>query len=125
MSRRKKFTRRAALSTIGLAVGAGIAEQQRGAEAAQPRTGVRDPFAAIPVTGQAGPGLDAFDSAMRTIIDRHGLAGAALAIAKEGRLVFAKGYGWANIAEAETMQPDTLFGLASLSKPFTAVAALK
>jgi CubicO group peptidase (beta-lactamase class C family) len=62
---------------------------------------------------------------MRTIIDRHGLSGASLAIAKEGRLVFAKGYGWSNIAAAETVQPDTLFGLASLSKTFTAVAILK
>jgi N-acyl-D-amino-acid deacylase len=62
---------------------------------------------------------------MRTIIDRHGLAGAALAIAKDGRLVLAKGYGWADLVRGEQVQPDTLFGLASLSKSITAVATLK
>ncbi len=121
MKNRKKITRRAALSGIGLAMAAGALPEK--AAAAQPAG--RDPFAAIPITGQAGPGLDAFDSAMRTIIDRHGLSGASLAIAKDGRLVFAKGYGWSNVATAETVQPDTLFGLASLSKTFTAVAILK
>jgi N-acyl-D-amino-acid deacylase len=69
--------------------------------------------------------LAPFDNAMRSVIDRHGLAGAALAIAKDGRLVFAKGYGWANVARSEEVQPDTLFGLASLSKTITAAAALK
>jgi len=62
---------------------------------------------------------------MRTIIDRHGLPGATLALAKEGRLVFAKGYGWADLSASEPVQPSTRFGLASLSKPITAVAALK
>lgn len=123
MNQRKKLTRRAALSGLGMAVGAGVLHTSRKAGAAQPAG--RDPLAAIPISGQAGPGLDSFDAAMRTIIDRHGLAGASLAIAKEGRLVFAKGYGWSSIAASETVQPDTLFGLASCSKPFTAVATMK
>ena len=106
---------------MGLAMAAGALPEE--AAAAQPA--MRDPLAAIPITGQAGPGLDGFDAAMRSIIDRHGLSGASLAIAKDGRLVLAKGYGWSNIAAAETVQPDTLFGLASLSKTFTATAILK
>jgi CubicO group peptidase (beta-lactamase class C family) len=125
MIKRNKLTRRAALSGIGLAAAAGVAGTRNKAVAAQPQSPLRDPHAPIPITGQAGPGLDAFDGAMRTIIDRHGLAGAALAITKDGRLVFAKGYGWANVAAGQPVRPDTLFGLASLSKPFTAVAILK
>jgi N-acyl-D-amino-acid deacylase len=62
---------------------------------------------------------------MLRIMDRHGVPGAALAIAQDGRLVLAKGYGWANIATGEPIKPDTLFGLASLSKSITAVATLK
>ena len=77
------------------------------------------------MNGKAGPGLKAFDEAMLKIMDRHGIPGASLAIAKEGKLVLAKGYGWANIASGKAIQPDTLFGLASLSKPLTAIAVLK
>jgi CubicO group peptidase (beta-lactamase class C family) len=124
MKKPKKLTRRAALSGFGLTVATGALAPTMEASAAQPQ-GQRDPFAAIPITGQAGPGLGAFDNAMRTIIDRHGLAGAALGIAKEGRLVFAKGYGWSDVARSEQVQPETLFGLASLSKSITAVATLK
>lgn len=120
MSNSTKLTRRAAVAGMGLTVAAGALAPN--ADAAQPQ---RDPFADIPVSGQAGPGLEAFDNAMRSIIDRHGLPGAALAIAKDGRLVFAKGYGWADVARSESVGPETLFGLASLSKTITAVAILK
>jgi N-acyl-D-amino-acid deacylase len=110
---------------MGLAVSAGVLGPNPEAAAAQAQPAGRDPHAAIPITGRAGPGLKPFDEAMRTILDRHGLAGAALAIAKDGRLVLAKGYGWANVAAGEPVRPDTRFGLASVSKPITAVATLK
>lgn len=126
MTQRRKVTRRAALAGMGMALGAHALHHRGGAvAAAQEQPPARDPLAAIPINGQAGPGLEPLDAAMATIIDRHGLPGAALAIAKEGRLVFAKGYGWANLAAGEAIQPNTLFGLASLSKPITAVATLK
>jgi N-acyl-D-amino-acid deacylase len=125
---RKGITRRAALAGLGgLAVSAQVAglpgTGRRGtAQAQQP---YRPPDEAVPVTGKAGPGLEPFDKAMLEIMDRHGIPGAALAIAKDGKLVLAKGYGWANVAEGTPVQPDTEFGLASLSKPITAVAVLK
>jgi CubicO group peptidase (beta-lactamase class C family) len=79
----------------------------------------------IPITGKAGPGLDPFDKAVVQIMERHGVPGAALAITRGGKLVLAKGYGWANAAAGTPVNPDTLFGLASLSKTITAVAVLK
>ena len=51
--------------------------------------------------------------------------GASLAITKDGRLILAKGYGLANVEKQEPVQPDTLFRIASISKPITAVAVLK
>ena len=68
--------------------------------------------------------MEPFDPAMLTIMDRHGIPGAALAIVKDGKLLLAKGYGWANVTSGEPVLPDTLFGLASLSKTFTATAVL-
>ncbi len=116
--RRKGLTRRAALAALGsLGVAAG------GAAHAQPANPA--PPGAVPVKGKAGRGLEAFDTAMLSIMDRHGIPGAALAIAKGGKLVLAKGYGWANVAADLPAEPTTQFGLASLSKSITAVAALK
>ena len=57
----KKLTRRAALSGIGLAVGSGVLEQNLEAATVQPQPPVRDPRAAIPISGQAGPGLEPFE----------------------------------------------------------------
>ena len=89
----------------------------QGAQALQPKF-------ELPVSGKAGPGLEPIDRAMKAILQRHGIPGGALAIAKDGRLVLAKGYGWANLETGQTVTPLTLFGLASLSKPITALAIL-
>jgi CubicO group peptidase (beta-lactamase class C family) len=126
---RKKVTRRAALARLAGVGGLTVAAQVGGrsgkgtarAEQVQPPPRPLE----VPIKGKAGPGLEPFDPAMLKIMDRHGIPGAALAIAKDGKLVLAKGYGWANIADNVPIQPDTLFGLASLSKPITAVATLK
>lgn len=47
----------------------------------------------IPVSAKAGLGLKPFDTAMLKIMDRHGIPGAALAVAAKGKLVLAKGFG--------------------------------
>jgi CubicO group peptidase (beta-lactamase class C family) len=120
------MTRRAMLSGLG-----GLATVKGGAASsteAQPPGDGEPPRAFAdksPITGKAGPGLEPFDEGMLQIMDRHGVPGAALAIARDGKLVLAKGYGWANAHSAEPAQPETLFSLASLSKSLTAVATLK
>ncbi len=78
-----------------------------------------------PATGKIGPGLEPLDTAVVTMMRRHGIPGAALAVALDGKLLVARGYGWSNVGGDELARPDTLFGLASLSKTFTAVAILK
>jgi N-acyl-D-amino-acid deacylase len=121
--RRGRITRRAALAGLGAATGALHAAAQT---PAAPKAPPKPPFQNLmPVEGKAGPGLEPIDRAMLKIMDRHGLPGAALAIAKNGRLLLAKGYGWADLDAPEPVRPDTKFALASLSKTFTAVATLK
>ena len=51
--------------------------------------------------------------------------GGALAVVKDGRLVYARGYGWANREMQIPATPSSLFRVASLSKPVTGVATLK
>jgi N-acyl-D-amino-acid deacylase len=79
----------------------------------------------IPVSGKSAPALQPFDTAMMKIMEHHGLPGAALAIMRDGKLRLAKGYGWADTHTSQVVEPDTLFGLASISKVITAVATMK
>lgn len=78
----------------------------------------------FPINGKAGPGLEPFDDLVIAMMNRHGVPGGALAIAKDGKLVYAKGFGYADLAGPE-VDPETLFLLASVSKPITAAAILK
>ena len=48
--------------------------------------------------------------------------GIAVGIIKDGKLVFAKGYGVTNIKTQQKVDANTLFGIASNSKAFTASA---
>jgi N-acyl-D-amino-acid deacylase len=79
----------------------------------------------FPTTGREAPGLEPLDEAVMAMMRRHGIPGGSLAVVKDGRLVFARGYGWAVLEARRPVQPDTIFGLASLSKVFTALAVLK
>ena len=68
--------------------------------------------------------MEVFDRLIPDFIDKYDIPGGAVAIVKDGRLVFARGYGLADIGNAEPVQPDSLFRIASLSKPITAVVIL-
>jgi len=67
----------------------------------------------------------AFDPAMAQFMEKRSVPGGALAVVKDGRLVYAKGYGWADRDQQLPVKPNALFRIASISKPFTAVAVLK
>jgi N-acyl-D-amino-acid deacylase len=77
------------------------------------------------VTGSADPGLASFDRLMTSFVQEHQVPGAALAVTKDGRLVYARGFGYADVDRKEPVQPTALFRIASISKPLTAVAALQ
>lgn len=79
----------------------------------------------LPVTGQAFTSLIAIDAAMKAIMREHQFPGASLAIAREGRLLFARGYGYADREQNRFVSPQDLFRIASISKPITAVAVLR
>ena len=51
--------------------------------------------------------------------------GAAVAVVRDGEVVFMKAYGMADIAKGVANSPGTIFRLASITKTFTAVAVLQ
>lgn len=77
------------------------------------------------VTGRDDPRLIAFDRLMTDFIARNHVPGAALAVTRQGRLVYARGFGDADPEARQPVQPNSLFRIASVSKPLTAVAVLQ
>ena len=76
-------------------------------------------------TGRAVPELACMDDATSRFIRRWDIPGASLAIARRGRLVYARGFGFADRAAHERVEPESRFRLASVSKTVTAVAIMK
>src|SRR6185503_5682194 len=50
--------------------------------------------------------------------------GAAVIVVREGRVVFRKGYGLANLELGAPMRPEMVFEIGSVTKQFTATAIL-
>jgi N-acyl-D-amino-acid deacylase len=76
-------------------------------------------------TGEALPGLEPYDRLMAGLLRKWRVPGGALAVARDGRILLARGYGLADRARGTPVEPTSLFRLASLSKTVTAVAALQ
>jgi CubicO group peptidase (beta-lactamase class C family) len=64
---------------------------------------------------------DVDDHAAR-ILKEFEVPGMAVAVVKDGRVVMAKGYGVRKLGESALVDENTLFGIASNSKAFTAAA---
>jgi len=54
--------------------------------------------------------------------DRDDVPGASVAVVKDGKIIYSKGYGSANLEYNISIQPNTVFHIASVSKQFTAFA---
>jgi CubicO group peptidase (beta-lactamase class C family) len=65
--------------------------------------------------------LEAFvDGVMRVLLEEHNSAGAVVSVVRDGRVFFAKGYGYADREERQEVDPaTTLFRIGSVSKLFT------
>jgi CubicO group peptidase (beta-lactamase class C family) len=73
----------------------------------------------------SGSEFEGHDGMIRSFMNRWSIQGASVAIAKDGKMVFARGYGMADTASATEVQPYSKFRVASISKLVTAVAIMK
>lgn len=69
--------------------------------------------------------LAPFDDLMTQFVEENAVPGVALAVARNGTLAYARGFGFADRDRKVAVKPDALFRIASISKPFTAVAVLQ
>jgi CubicO group peptidase (beta-lactamase class C family) len=79
----------------------------------------------IPITGKPVPGFEEFESRVVGAIEKDHIPGAAIAFVKDGRLVYARGFGWADEASKTAIEPTSVFRLASISKSLTGIGILK
>lgn len=74
------------------------------------------------VEAGANNSLDAF---IEQKMDEADIAGLGAAIIVDGKVVWTKGYGFADVAKATPFTPDTVMPIASISKTFTGVAMMR
>jgi CubicO group peptidase (beta-lactamase class C family) len=71
------------------------------------------------------PQYAAFDATVSNFINKWDIVGASVAVINDGKLVYAKGFGHADLEKDVLVQPEHLFRVASISKLVTAVAIVK
>jgi len=98
----------------------------------QPEQPITEPEQSVPAAPSA-PGLNDSQE-FETFVDKFfqeemsktHIPGGVISVVKDGKLFFAKGYGYANVEKKIPVVADkTLFRVASLSKLFTATAAMQ
>ncbi len=73
----------------------------------------------------SGTGFDEVENTINAFMKKWTIEGASVAVARDGRLVFAKGFGFADSSAGIITQPYSKFRIASISKLVTAVAIMK
>lgn len=69
--------------------------------------------------------LPTIENAVKAFMNKYNLPGLSIAITKDERLVYAKGYGMADQEKGVPVTNSSIFRLGSLSKPITGIAAMK
>ena len=80
-------------------------------------------FATLTLTAEE-PKLPGIDAAMQDLIARNEMAGVVTAVVSKDRVLHLQAGGVADLATKRPMTPDTLFWIASMTKPVTGVALL-
>src|SRR5476651_1408873 len=75
-------------------------------------------------TAQAAPTLPGIGAAMQATVDAHEVAGAVTFVATKDRVLHLEATGLADVASHRPMATDTMFWLASSTKPITTTAVL-
>jgi CubicO group peptidase (beta-lactamase class C family) len=79
----------------------------------------------IPITGDAVPGMEPYEQIIPALMQKYSIPGGAVAVLRDGKLIYARGFGYADVESKTPVQPDALFRIASVSKPITGVAIMK
>lgn len=87
-------------------------------------------LALLPHQETQGQGLEGrervhFDQCVESFMEQNELPGLAIAVARRGELVESRAFGWADEEDQRPVTTESLFRIASVSKPITAVGVMK
>lgn len=85
----------------------------------------QSPKGDVPITGAPVAGAEELEKYWAQLLKTWAVPGSAVAIAKDGKVIYSRGFGYADLNTRTKMPPDGLFRIASISKAITAVAVLK
>jgi CubicO group peptidase (beta-lactamase class C family) len=77
---------------------------------------------------QVGPpvtSIQEFETRLESMRSSLNIPGMSAALAKDGQIVWAKGFGYADVENQVPVEPTTPFHLASLTKPFASVIIMQ
>ncbi len=77
----------------------------------------------IPCIAQDGT-TNKVDDFVQAEMQKQRIPGVSLAVVKNGEIVLAKGYGYANVEHHVPVKPETIFQSGSIGKQFTATAVM-
>src|SRR5215510_14410117 len=66
--------------------------------------------------------FNGFDGFVDQVMKDWKVPGLAVAVVKDGKMIYAKGFGYRDVKKGLKVTPDTLFAIGSCSKAFTATA---
>jgi CubicO group peptidase (beta-lactamase class C family) len=92
--------------------------------AAKPRWFAAALLIGVSLAANAADFRPAVDRYLRAEMRRQHIPGIALAVVKDGRPLYVKGYGVATLEHPVAVAPSTVFQLGSIGKQFTAVAVM-
>jgi CubicO group peptidase (beta-lactamase class C family) len=81
-------------------------------------------LSAVVAASAPDPTLPGIGSAMQDMIGKNEIAGAVTVVVSKDKVVHLETTGFADVAAKRPMSPDTLFWIASMTKPVTGVAIL-
>ena len=89
-------------------------------------TGLRaeDPLASPESVGFSTDGLKVLRRTMRALVDEAKLAGVTTVVARHGKVVYLDAYGVQDLATKKPVTKDTIFRVASMTKPIVGVAMM-
>lgn len=111
------FTRRSFIASVGLGAAGLCADRSRAlvAMAVAEQQGTRDQVVSDGT-------LDGF---VRTRMESEHIPGLSLAIIRDGKLISATGFGFANLEQQRPMRADTLINVGSVTKIGTCMAVMQ
>jgi CubicO group peptidase (beta-lactamase class C family) len=74
--------------------------------------------------GFSGTGLKAYGQALQALVDEGQLAGATTLVARHGKVVMFDAFGYQDLDAKKPLEKDTVFRIASMTKPITGVAMM-